>query len=307
MKDYTRATNVVPIYDCKGEKLDEIILKESIMPIPTKRGGYSASGNYYKGAGIVYRNHLECDKNSNIQGEIIGKNRLVYENLIVCHPGIVGKFGIFTFRHQPMFSDYEGGCGLKEKKIVDNNSEFKYSAIDEFIDIIPTGLENHNIYCYRLKDFKGNLDDTVNLIKYVLENDWNTAWDKNLWEDIESFGLVRDVADWYKGNDFKYKLGTVYALLHSLYAKDFSMYARLLLKIIGRYEFDKKRMLYISAEIVIKYCKCFKDTVYYNYLEQDNWFEILYKELVSGKACCHLENDDEWNWVRDYYNKEKEN
>lgn len=28
---------------------------------------------------------------------------------------------------------------------------------------------------------------------------------------------------------------------------------------------------------------------------------MLYMELISGKACCHLENDDKWIWVRNYY------
>ncbi|MFQ7393852.1 MAG: hypothetical protein ACLRMX_00925 [Lachnospira eligens] len=35
-----------------------------------------------------------------------------------------------------------------------------------------------------------------------MENDWNTAWDKNLWEDIESYGYVRDIADWFKSGEF---------------------------------------------------------------------------------------------------------
>ncbi|MFQ7393853.1 MAG: hypothetical protein ACLRMX_00930 [Lachnospira eligens] len=37
----TRAIKAVPIYNESGEKLDEIHIKETIMPIPNKRGGYS--------------------------------------------------------------------------------------------------------------------------------------------------------------------------------------------------------------------------------------------------------------------------
>ena len=41
---------------------------------------------------------------------------LYIENLIVCYPQLVGKYlAYFLFRHQPIFSDYEGGCGLKRK------------------------------------------------------------------------------------------------------------------------------------------------------------------------------------------------
>lgn len=308
----TRVTNVVPIYNSLGEKLDEIILREKIMPIPTKRGGFAESGNYYKGAGIVYRNHLECDnkyaEKNNSQAQIIGRTGLVYENLVACYTELVGRFGIFTFKHQPIFSDYEGGCGIKEKKLEAHQKAFELNAIDEILNVIPTGIANHSIYCYRLKNLKGNIKDTVNLIRYVLENDWNTAWDKNLWEDIECFGYVRDVADWFKSVEFKHKLGTMYALLNSLYRIDKRMYASLLLEMLNYYDFDKKRVLFLSAEIVKKYCTRFKDTEYDYNLDDENWFERLYKNLVSGKSCCHLEDNMKWNWVREYYlNKTKNN
>jgi hypothetical protein len=35
--------------------------------------------------------------------------------------------------------------------------------------------------------------------------------------------------------------------------------------------------------------------------ELENWFRNLYQELISGKACCHLEDDKKWSWVREYY------
>ncbi|MEE1100029.1 MAG: hypothetical protein U0K86_00915 [Agathobacter sp.] len=301
-----RETNKIPIYNSMGQKLDEILLKEKIMPIPNKRGGFSNSGNYYKGAGIVYRNHLECDnnvkeaKNDIHKPQIIGTTGIVYENLIACYPEIVGKFGIFTFKHQPVFSDYEGGCGIKEKKLIDNFKEFELNAIEEIIDVIPAGIENHNIYCYRLKNVRGNIMDTANLLKYVLENDWNTAWDKNLWGDVESFGYIRDIGDWFKSGEFKHKLGTVFALLNSLYRVDKTLYARLLFTILGKYEFDKKNILITSFEIVNKYCSQFSN-LEFDTLERDSCFEELYKKLVTGKACCHLEDDSRWDWVRNYY------
>lgn len=95
-----------------------------------------------------------------------------------------------------------------------------------------------------------------------MENDWNTAWDKNLWEDIECFGYVRDVADWFKSDKFCHKLGTVYAMLNSLYRANKTLYARLLLDILGIYDFDKRKMLYFSSEIVKLYCKQYKYTEY---------------------------------------------
>lgn len=308
-----KATNVIPFYDSYGKQIKEISLKEKIIPIPNKRGGFAESGLYYKGAGIVYRNHLmfkreDVDERSicSEKFQIIGKTGLVYENLIVCYPDLIGKFGIFDFKHQPIFSDREGGCGRKEEKLVENFKSFELNAIDEIVDVIPTGINNTNIYCYKLREVKGNISDTIELIRYVLESDWNTAWDKNLWEDIESYGYVRDVADWFKSREYKHKLGTVFALLNSLYKINKSLYARLLIHMLGYYDFDKKHMLYMCAQIVNMYCKEYDSTKYNDIFIHDNdWFEILYKELVNGKACCHLENDEEWAWVREYLVKKE--
>ena len=47
------STDIIPIYNKLGEKLDEFKLPEKIMPIPSKRGGFSEKGIYYKGSGIV--------------------------------------------------------------------------------------------------------------------------------------------------------------------------------------------------------------------------------------------------------------
>lgn len=51
----------------------------------------------------------------------------------------------------------------------------------------------------------------------------------------------------------------------------------------------------------MKYCKSFIGSEYDVDVGRDDWFDKLYKILVSGKACCHLEDDDKWNWVRDYF------
>jgi len=303
-----KVTDKVRIFNLEGHIIEEIQLKDKIMPIPNKRGCFSESGYYYKGSGIVYTNHLGCDKTFNDNGDfdgavspkVIGKTSLIYENLLLCYEHLVGKFGIFPFKHQPIFSDLEGACGKKEKRILDNIKEFKYCSIEEMSEVIPTGIEDTNIYCYKLKPVKGSVFDMIQLIEYVLESDWNTAWDKNLWSDLDGYGYVRDVADWYKSNLFSHKLGTVFSLLNSLYSADKVLYARLLLEMLGTYDFGKKTMLLFSKEIVMKYCKSFLGTEYDVDVGGD-WFEILYMYLVSGKACCHLEDDRKWDWVRMYF------
>ncbi len=303
-----RATDTIPIINAEGKALDVIKLKEKIMPIPNKRGCFSERGLYFKGSGIVYTNHLGCDKTFDINqsnnvssAKIIGRTRLVYENLLLCYPHLVDRFGIFTFQHQPIFSDFEGACGKKEKRIVDNTKHFELNSIEEIVDIIPTGIEDTYIYCYKLKSIKGNISDMVRLIEYVLTEDWNTAWDKNLWSDLDCYGYVRDVADWYKSDLFIHKLGTVFSFLNSIYSADKSLYARLLLELLGKYDFTKKYILLFSKEIVIKYCKSFIGTEYDVDIGHVDWFQKIYMLLVSGKACCHLEDDDLWDWVRRYY------
>lgn len=123
------------------------------MPIPARRGGFSENGVYYKGCGIVYRNHLSDQSVKRMSGNehIIGKTGIVYEQYLACYPNLVRRFGIFTFPHQPIFTDCEGGCGKKEQKLIENQKLFEYSAIEEIVDVIPIGIPEHNIYVYRLK------------------------------------------------------------------------------------------------------------------------------------------------------------
>lgn len=299
-----RMTDMVPVYDVRGELLNVIRLPEKIMPIPAKRGGFGTSGIYYKGCGVVYRNHLgnEISQKEKDGLKIIGNTGIVYEKYLHCYQRLVGKFGIFMFRHQPVFSDYEGGCGKKEQRLIENQDLFRRSAIEEIVDVIPTGIPQHNIYGYRLKNVKGGIEDTVALIQYVLENNWNTAWDKNLWGDIMAYGYIRDVADWFISEKINHKLGTVYALLNSLYRADLLLYSQVLLKSFGVYSFEKNKILYYSALMVRKYCR---EQMEKEGLEIEEWNEKLYKVLfmllISGKACCHLEEDEKWSWVREYY------
>lgn len=298
-----RWTDTVPVYTAQGEQIHALKLPEKIMPVPAKRGGFSESGVYYKGSGTVYTNHLTNQvKNEDCGEKIIGKTGLIYEKYIACYPKLTGRFGIFMFPHQAIFTDYEGGCGKKEQKITENQRLFERTAIDKIIDVIPTGIENHCIYVYRMKNVRGGLCDTQALIEYVLNSDFNTAWDKNLWGDIYAFGFVRDVADWFVSNQLNHKIGTVFALLHSLYQADVSLYAQLLLNCLGTYSFEKYKILYYSALIVRKYCARLLETEQMEPLVfNEETYGKLLTLLFSGKACCHLEDDEKWNWVRVYY------
>lgn len=292
-------TDVIPIYDSKGSRIDEIVLKEKIKPVPRRRCGFSNRGVYYKGAGIVYTGHFVNEYEKPLK--LVASTGAVYEKYNVINTTLFRKFGIFTFRHQPCFSDYEGGCGIKEKNILGMQKRFAYSAIDEILSVIDTPLEGHYIYEYRLKELSGNYKDTLRLIEYILCENFNTAWDKNLWDDIECFGYVRDLADWFISDAFCHKLGTIYALLSNVIKKDKYLYEMIVRTLTGLEQLGDHHIIYIAALIVKKYTPaCVGD------IDMDNPCESLYtylwKQLYAGKACCHLENEDNWSGVREVFN-----
>ena len=293
--EYT--TNKVIIYDVKGNIVDEVRLPERIMAVPAKRTGISESGLYYKGSGIVYQKHLVNEISSDVN--LIGNSGIIYEKYVVTYPNLIGKYGIFNFPHQPMFDDMEGACGTKENKIVENVNRFELSAIDEIVNVIDTRINNSGIYVYKLKKVNASPDDITDLIEYVLANDYNTAWDKNLWSDVYCYKYIRDVADWFVSEQENHKLGTVYALLNSLYASDIYLYLQLIYKIFGSCNANKQYVIYYSGLIVNRFCKdkLNVDLGKYNHETKD----ILLKLLFSGKACCHLADDKGWEWVREYY------
>lgn len=293
-------TDIVPVYDTNGRKLYEVKLPESVLPLPYKRTAVSDSGIYYKGCGIVYRKHMAERQESTMR--LLEHSRIIYEKYVVSYVHLLGKFGIFTFPHQPIFSDLEGACGKKELKLLENQKQFEMSAIQEITAVIPTGIKDSNIYAYRLKSVKAEPMDMIQLIEYVLSEDFNTAWDKNLWADIFCYQYVRDVADWFPSSSACHKLGTIFALLNSLYNSDIYLYTMLLREMLGIVNTEKIYIPYFSAQIVDKYYPDIFDVDIENDCV-DTYAELL-RLLFSGKACCHLEDEEKWKWVKDYYHAE---
>lgn len=295
--EITKKTNIIPFMDKHGKILHEISLPENVIPIISKRTAVSDKGIYYKGAGTIYTCHFanEIDENA----KMICKTGIIYEQYKVTYLNLCGKYGIFDFPHQPMFTDREGGCGPKEKNLLNMQKRFAYSAISEIVDVLDTGIPDHNIYAYKLKDARGSLSDTCNLIEYFLNNNFCTAWDKNLWSDIYCFQYVRDVGDWYISDSIAAKLGTIYALLHSLYETDLYLYLELQRLLLGEMNIEKHFLIYYSARVVVKFCpKEWEET----HIDLNKVTSKLFKELLSmivgAKACCHLENEDKWSWTR---------
>lgn len=292
--DLKFATNVIPIFNEDGVKIDEVYLQEKIIPVPRRRCAISESGVFYKGAGIIYMGHYvnNCDK----KVKLVSKTNIKYEKFNVVYPNLYGKYGIFTFPHQPIFSDFEGACGKKERKILEMQKKFKYSAI-ELIDVIDIPIKNHSIYKYKLKELSGNYKDTLNLIEYLLQENYNTAWDKNVWDDVVSFGYIRDLADWFISKSFSHKLGTIFAFLSSLSKKDKYLYEIIVRELTGLEQLSEHHIIYIAALIVKKYSPQCVIGINLDCVDE-KLYTKLWEELYSGKACCHLEDDRKWDFIR---------
>lgn len=299
-EELTKRTNIVPVMGTNGDIITEINLPEKIMPVVSKRVGVSESGIYYKGAGTIYVCHFSNEPKA--EEKIISETGILYEQYKVCNTKLCGKYGIFDMQYQPVFSDLVGGCGPKEQNFVRMQRIFEKSAVKEIVSVYPTGFKGQNIYAYRLKKLSGSIDNTVELIEYILSNDYCTAWDKNLWADIVSYGFIRDVGDWYMSKELGCKLGTLYALLNSLYEKDIYTYIELLKRTLGVYNTDRHSVLIFAALIVDKY----RHELYESKnIDCENitpkTYGLLLTEMFKGKACCHLENDEKWGWVRNKY------
>lgn len=293
-------TERIPIWNEKGIKIDEVLLPEAVTPTVGRRGGYGESGVYYKGAGIIYRGHLSNEPKP--YERVLKQDKLIYQKYTVINTHIVKKFGIFQFPHQPVFTDCEGACGKKEMKLLENQPKFELSAIDEIMDVIDVGIPDHRIYAYKLKKLRSEPMDVLQLFAYILQADFNSAWDKNLWEDVAGYCYVRDIADWFCSREFKHKLGTIYALLHSIYAVDKYLYASITNEIVGYNYMDGLYIPYISALIVKKYCPQalseFDGDLKYFDVEL---YRKLWSQIYAGIACCHLEQEKKWAWVRQSY------
>ena len=178
--------------------------------------------------------------------------------------------------------------------------KFELSAIKEITDIVKVPLDGHCIYGYRLKEIQGSYRDTLRFIEYILTENFNSAWDKNLWDDIMSYGYLRDLADWFESKEFCHKLGTIYALLASLLKSDKYTYEAVVGETTGLVQLGEVYLPYIAARIVEKYCPdctAFLDLDHFS----EELYEKLWRMIYMGKSCCHLENDEAWGHIRESF------
>ena len=218
----------VNIYDMYGCVTDVIALPEDVEWIEG-RISLGRSGAYYKGSGTNYSFHYSLDRPQ--QSDLISGSFLP-GGIRAVNPFLCNKFGIFSVPHSPMFSEFIGGCGVREKKIVEYSQAFERSDV-EVVDKVDIPNINHSIYGVVYKGARCKFQDDpipeklLDLIHYMLDSHWNCPWNKNSVSDITPDGMVTDVADLFQSTEFNHKAGTVYSMVSSLYRNNFSGYQAL--------------------------------------------------------------------------------
>jgi hypothetical protein len=190
----------------------EVELSERVVWVGG-RSGIGESGLWYKGIGTVYSYHYAKERDD----KCVVVDRGVYDSYVVQYRPWVNKFGIFQERMQWYFSEWIGGAGKREEKIIRNADEFSFSAV-RVVDVIQV-MDMHNVYVLEMKGGKRVCEDVgkiMRLLDMMLSSGWNFPWDKGAIRDINEEGLVTDVADLFRSDDVKHKFGTVYAMLYSM-------------------------------------------------------------------------------------------
>jgi len=191
--------------------LAEVVLPERVYWV-AGRSGVGKSGLWYKGIGTLYQWHLARE---------VGRCKMInvgtYGGYEVQYVPWLNRFGIFAERMQWYFSEWIGGAGKRECRILENSEKFQFSAVK--VDSMIPIVNDHNVYVLRIEGGKGKVTDVwkvMELLGIMLEKGWNFPWDKGAISDINAEGKVTDVADMFKSNDIKCKFGTVYSVLYSM-------------------------------------------------------------------------------------------
>jgi hypothetical protein len=282
------------VYNTEGKIVNNLKIDDEL----TYLSGRVHKGKtvYYKGLGVPYSGHSVMNINSYDDYSNVQKSNVFYIGYAVSKKCFEGKTGIFQERYQPFFPDFIGSCGIKEGTIVLNSSTFKLSSVD-VIDCVEYDAENQQYYysldyrCGRKSylNHDGDPYKLVELIDYMLVNDWNFLWDKGSINDISFDGRVSDVADLFVSKDLKHKLGTVYSVLYSLEKLDRKKYDEVL-NVYGFDHRDQRSFIFNSIKILDR------NDININELFTEKTINKIYKSivlnyLVNGKNCAYCACD----------------
>jgi hypothetical protein len=295
---------IIPVYDENGIEKYSIEIYDNINFID----GRVSKGEkyYYKGVGVSYSGHwIDVDNIDISKYDIKHKSKVFYGGFFANKKIFKNKFGIFQEKYQLQFADYIGTCGSKELSIIENSELFLKSSVD-LIKSVMHDKENSQYYfkiiykCHRVKYLdNGNPNDLIELIDYMVQNDWNFNWDKKSITDISYNGLVTDVADIFYSKDIVYKIGTVYSILYSLMQLNFKKYIELI-KAYGFKDFNHSSSVFNIIKILKRNGI---DTTYITPYDNeiDNYKNIVIKYIIQGKNCGHCSYIDLGEKIKQQY------
>ncbi len=219
------------VHDKTGKVINSIELNDTIEYVDGRV--CKGSKSYYKGVGIPYKYHHIQPEQMSDEYNLIEKSDVFYIGNCVSKKVFSNKTGIFQEKYQSHFTDWIGACGIKELNILENlydEGRFEMSAIEVFG---YETIDKDNQQYYLSVDYPdgrinyvndSNAVELRNLLDYMIQNDWNFPWDKDSISDINSKSKVTDVADLFKSDELKHKIGSVYSVLYSLHETDRNLY-----------------------------------------------------------------------------------
>lgn len=295
---------IVPIYNSYGEQVNVLEINDNLQHV----NGRVSKGNkhYYKGAGAPYHGQfLSNDPHLNIYGyNILSFSDVFYMGPYASKRCFENKTGIFQEKYQPQFTDFIGGCGVKELSIIENSEEFELSSVD-VIKAENYDKENQQYYfvldytCERKKYLdNGNPKDLLLLLEYMIKNDWNFIWDKTSIEDISYNGFVSDVGDIFKSGSLGNKLGTIYSVIYSLGKLRPDKYQDFLRESKLQHNND---MSFVYNAVVLLHNFGVDVSEFTDKTPVENYKNAVLNYLVTGRNCgdcCYIELGDK---IREQY------
>ncbi len=279
------------MYDCHGEVAREIVVEDDLEPVDGRVS--KGKQHYYKGAGAPYRgHHLDAGEPVPYDGyTLIGPPEVFYMGPMVLMHCFVGKTGIFELRFQPQFSDFIGSCGSKELDAIPNSKEFERSSMEIIKAVnIWSDWGNHWAQYYLIVDYKcrrrkyrqgGEPKDLYALLDYMMQTNWNFIWDKNAIDDVSFNGFVSDVADIFHSADIRHKLGTVYAILHSLQRSLPDKYA----EFVGYAGLTEQHVVFQAVSLLEKLGVDVSQLKKFKKDEFNQFVHVVFNFLIEGRNC----------------------
>lgn len=288
---------ICPIYNAQGEQITSLEINDDIEYLSGRIS--KGKNHYYKGIGMPY-NGQNIDF---LTDEYVNpiKSKVFYLGYKAYKKCFIGKTGIFQERYQPQFTDFIGGCGVKELSIIENSMLFPKSSVE----VIKSHKIDHDQFWFELHYECGRrkyLDvgfpkKLTELLYYMLASDWNFVWDKDTITDISYNGLVTDVADIFSSRELTHKLGTVYSVLYSLHHHSKGEYERFL---------DSNRLKHIDQrDFIYNSLKIMKRAgINIALFEGLEYKHIVLKYLLQGRNCGHCVLEGMGEKIRDQYTKQ---